>query len=107
MAIRRMKQTRRLVGAVLIRINDPNPDIEFVETGLTGPDPGTGKFEIAVQKDQFQLNGRKAAVSPNAGNVVGRAQALQVQSSRPAPVRCIGQTNVRGEHRRCLENHPP
>ena len=52
-------------GAASIRIDDPNPDIEFVETGLTGPDPGVGKFEIAVQADQLQINGRRAAVSPN------------------------------------------
>ncbi|MEI7995563.1 MAG: hypothetical protein WCH01_11745, partial [Methylococcaceae bacterium] len=48
-------------GAASIRIDDPNPDIEFVETGLEDPiDPGAGKFEIAVQADQFQINGRKA-----------------------------------------------
>jgi len=60
----RIKQAGERGGAASIRIDDPNPDIEFVETGLTGPDPGAGKFEIAVQKDQFQINGRKAAVSP-------------------------------------------
>jgi len=30
-------------GAASLRIDDPNPDIEFVETGLTGPDPGAVK----------------------------------------------------------------
>jgi hypothetical protein len=54
-------------GAASIRIDDPNPDIEFVETGLTGPDPNAGKFEIAVQADQFQINGRKADVGPSKG----------------------------------------
>jgi hypothetical protein len=41
-----------------IRIDDPNPDIEFVETDQTPP---AGQFEIAVQADQFQINGRNAA----------------------------------------------
>jgi hypothetical protein len=61
----RIRQAGKRGGAASLRIDDPNPDIEFVETGLTGPDPGAGKFEIAVQKDQFQINGRKAAVSPD------------------------------------------
>jgi hypothetical protein len=61
----RIRQAGKSGGAASLRIDDPNPDIEFVETGLTGPDPGAGKFEIAVQKDQFQINGRKAAVSPD------------------------------------------
>ena len=54
-------------GAASIRIDDPNTDIEFVETGLTGPDPGAGKFEIAVQADRLHINGRKADVGPNKG----------------------------------------
>ena len=61
----RIKQAGEHGGAASIRIDDPNPDIEFVETDLTGPDPGAGKFEIAVQADQLQINGRKAAVSPD------------------------------------------
>jgi hypothetical protein len=61
----RIKQAGLRGGAASLRIDDPNPDIELVETGLTGPDPGAGKFEIAVQKDMLQINGRKAAVSPN------------------------------------------
>jgi Transglutaminase-like superfamily len=61
----RIKQAGERGGAASIRIDDPNPDIEFVETGLTGPDPGAGKFEIAVQADQLQINGRKADVSPD------------------------------------------
>jgi hypothetical protein len=59
-----IKQAGAVGGAASIRIDDPNPDIEFVETGLTGPDPGAGKFEIAVQDDRLQINGRKAAVNP-------------------------------------------
>ena len=55
----RIKQAGERGGAASIRIDDPNPDIEFVETGLTGPDPGVGKFEIAVQADRLQINGRK------------------------------------------------
>jgi hypothetical protein len=44
-------------GAASIRIDDPNPDIEFVETDQIAP---AGKYEIAVQSDKFQINGRKA-----------------------------------------------
>ena len=62
-----IKQTGEHGGAASIRIDDPNPDIEFVETGLTGPDPGAGKFEIAVQADRLQINGRKADVGPTKG----------------------------------------
>jgi hypothetical protein len=60
----RIKQAGTRGGAASIRIDDPNPNIEFVETGLTGLDPGAGKFEIAVQADRLQINGRRAAVSP-------------------------------------------
>ena len=63
----RIKQAGLRGGAASIRIDDPNPDIEFVETGLPGTDPNAGKFEIAVQADQLQINGRKADVGPNKG----------------------------------------
>src|SRR5262245_561197 len=63
----RIKQAGRRGGAASIRIDDPNPDIEFVETGLPGTDPNAGKFEIAVQADQLQINGRKADTGPNKG----------------------------------------
>lgn len=59
-----IKQAGESGGAASIRIDDPNPDIEFVETGLTDPAPGAGKFEIAVQSDKLQINGRRSAVSP-------------------------------------------
>lgn len=45
-------------GAANIRIDSPNPDIELVESDQTTP---AGKFEIAVQGDKFQINGRNAA----------------------------------------------
>jgi hypothetical protein len=61
----RIKQAGGGGGAASIRIDDRNPDIEFVETGLRGPDPGAGKFEIAVQADQLQINGRGTDVSPD------------------------------------------
>jgi hypothetical protein len=54
-------------AAASIRIDDPNPDIEFVETGLSLPDSEAGKFEIAVQTDRLQLNGRRPAGSPVKG----------------------------------------
>jgi hypothetical protein len=63
----RIKQAGERGGAASIRIDDPNPDIELVETGLPGTDPNAGKFEIAVQADQLQINGRKADVGPNKG----------------------------------------
>jgi hypothetical protein len=44
-------------GAASIRIDDPNPDIEFVESDQIAP---AGKYEIAVQADKLQLNGRNA-----------------------------------------------
>jgi hypothetical protein len=64
----RIKQAGTSGGAASIRIDDPNPDIEFVETCLKDPpDPGAGKFEIAVQADQLQINGRNAEVGSNKG----------------------------------------
>jgi hypothetical protein len=59
----RIRQAGERGGAASIRIDDPNPDVEFVETCLTGIDPddlGAGKYEIAVQSDKLQINGRKA-----------------------------------------------
>lgn len=57
----RIKQSSTKGGAASIRIDDPNPDIEFVETGLTGSDYdlGAGKYEIVVQSDKLQINGRQ------------------------------------------------
>jgi hypothetical protein len=57
----RIEQAGRSGGAASIRIDDPNPDIEFVETGLPGSDPAAGKYEIAVQSDKLQINGRNAS----------------------------------------------
>jgi hypothetical protein len=63
----RIKQAGTSGGAASIRIDDPNPDIEFVELGQNGTEPDgkpkngpKGKYEIAVQSDKFQINGRKA-----------------------------------------------
>lgn len=53
----RVKQASRRGGAVSVRIDDPNPDIEFVETDQVAP---AGKYEIAVQSDKLQINGRNA-----------------------------------------------
>jgi len=53
----RIKQASTAGGAASIRINDSNPDIEFVEACLeTLADPGAGKFAIVVQADQLQIN---------------------------------------------------
>jgi hypothetical protein len=54
----RISQAGRHGGAASIRIDDPNPDIEFVETDQVGP---AGKYEVAVQSDKLQINGRNAA----------------------------------------------
>lgn len=53
----RIKQVSTRGGAASIRIDDPNPDIELIETDQVSP---AGKFEIAVQADKFQINGRNA-----------------------------------------------
>lgn len=45
-------------GCAHIRIDGPNPNIEFVEDDQVSP---AGKFEIAVQADKWQLNGRNSA----------------------------------------------
>jgi hypothetical protein len=50
-----IKQASKRGGAASIRIDDPNPDIEFVETDQSPP---AGKYEIAVQSDKLQINGR-------------------------------------------------
>ncbi|HEU5406560.1 MAG TPA: hypothetical protein VFU48_02260 [Nitrospira sp.] len=57
----RIKQAGTHGGAASIQIDDPNPDIEFVETDQDPNDPAKGKYEIAVQSDKFQINGRNAA----------------------------------------------
>ena len=53
----RIDQAGTCGGAASIKINDPNPDIEFVETDQVAP---AGKYEIAVQSDKLQINGRNA-----------------------------------------------
>jgi len=52
-----IKQASKRGGAASIRIDDPNPDIELVETDQAAP---AGKYEIAVQSDKLQINGRNA-----------------------------------------------
>ena len=60
----RITQAGECGGSASIRIDDPNPDIEFVETGVASSEVGAGKFEIAVQSDRLQINGRRNAVDP-------------------------------------------
>ena len=55
----RIQQVSKHEGAASIRIDDPNPDIEFVETDQMAP---AGKYEIAVQSDKLQINGRNATI---------------------------------------------
>src|SRR5262249_7318574 len=54
----RIKQASKRGGAASIRIDDPNPDIELIETDQVAP---AGKYEIAVQSDKLQINGRNAS----------------------------------------------
>ena len=54
----RIKQAGKRGGAASIRIDDPNPDIELIETDQVPP---AGKYEIAVQSDKLQINGRNAS----------------------------------------------
>ena len=56
----RIKQAGKHGGAASIRIDDPNPDIELIETDQVAP---AGKYEIAVQSDKLQINGRNASDS--------------------------------------------
>ena len=53
----RIRQSGKRGGAASIRIDDPNPDIELIETDQVPP---AGKYEIAVQSDKLQINGRNA-----------------------------------------------
>jgi hypothetical protein len=53
----RIKQAGEHGGAASIRIDDPNPDIELIETDQVAP---AGKYELAVQSDKLQINGRNA-----------------------------------------------
>ncbi|MCY7277493.1 MAG: hypothetical protein LH702_28100 [Phormidesmis sp. CAN_BIN44] len=53
-----IKQASKRGGAASIRIDDPNPDIELIETDQVAP---AGKYEIAVQSDKLQINGRDAS----------------------------------------------
>jgi len=77
----RLIQTGTSGNAASIRIDDPNPDIELVETGLNHPDPEAGKFEIA----RLQINGRRATGSPD-----GRGFDVILSFQRPAAGGNIG-----------------
>jgi hypothetical protein len=56
----RIDQVSARGGAASIKIVDPNPDIEFVESDAADAGhPARGKYEIAVQSDELQINGRK------------------------------------------------
>src|SRR5262252_2967458 len=53
----RISQAGTSGGAASIRIDDPNPDIELIESDQAPP---AGKYENAVQSDKLQINGRNA-----------------------------------------------
>ena len=50
----RIKQADKCADAASIRIDDPNPGIEFVETGLTGLNPGGEKLKYRVAERIFR-----------------------------------------------------
>lgn len=54
----RIRQASSRGGAASLRIDDPNPDVEFVETDQVAP---AGRYEIAVQSDRLQINGRNTS----------------------------------------------
>lgn len=56
-------------GAASIRLDGPGPDIEMVDTDMTSPQ---GKFEMAVNSDTWELNGRDAADSAFEPSLKGR-----------------------------------
>ena len=101
----RIRQAGQSGGAASIRIDDPNPDIEFVEADQVAP---AGKYEIAVQSDKLQINGRNStdtgfetvAVFQRlaAGGNVGLRTASQFGAGRGvvaianAAVRAVGQS---------------
>jgi hypothetical protein len=100
----RIKQAGKRGGAASIRIDDPNPDIEFVETDQVTP---AGKYEIAVQSEEFQINGRNASDTgfetivvfqrkATGGNIgfrttsqFGRGQGVMAIANAAAPHRSI------------------
>src|SRR3954471_10569834 len=56
----RIDQASARGGAASLKIVDPNPDIELVESDAANAShPARGKYEIAVQSDELQINGRK------------------------------------------------
>jgi hypothetical protein len=57
----RIKQAGKRGGEASIRIDDPNPDIEFVETDRADADPGAWKYEIYRSGSRLQINGRNAS----------------------------------------------
>jgi len=54
-----IKQAGTSGGAASIRIDDPNPDIEFVESDQVAP---AGKYEIAVQSERCRSTAAMLAI---------------------------------------------
>lgn len=57
----RIKQAGKRGGAASIRIDDPNPDMELIETDQVAP---AGKYEIAVQSDKLQIKAAMPMILP-------------------------------------------
>ena len=74
--------------ARLDQIDDPNPDIEFVETGLASTEAGAGKLEIAVQHGPDQRP-QKCGQPAERGfdsivvSAAGRGWQYRIGSSKP------------------------
>jgi hypothetical protein len=74
----RIRQASTAGAAVSIRIDDPNPDIEFVETDEVAP---AGRYELAVQSDRFQINGRR--FDNNGFDTIVLIQRIRVPAPSP------------------------
>ena len=83
----------------LIRLDSPAPEIEFVETDQTG---ASGKFEVRVQHDTFQINSRRSDDTTfenkvnvtHAGDLELISGALKVAGSKPSEFK--GGINITG-----------
>ena len=74
----RIRQASTAGAAVSIRIDDPNPDIEFVETDEVAP---AGRYELAVQSGRFQINGRR--FDNNGFDTIVLIQRIRVPAPSP------------------------
>ncbi|MEK7639080.1 MAG: hypothetical protein AAB388_02895 [Patescibacteria group bacterium] len=83
----------------LIRLDSPAPEIEFAETDQTG---ASGKFEVRVQHDTFQINSRRSDDTTfenkmnmtHAGDLELVSGALKANGTKPSEFK--GGINITG-----------